>query len=80
MDPVPRWRPQPLHPGTPVAVYNRSLSSWTSGFQVATRNNRGYRLRRVSDRALLPGEFTEGDLRWERHTHRPKEDTDEGHV
>jgi hypothetical protein len=56
---------QSLDPGTPVAVYNASLSSWTSGFQIATRNNSRYRLRRLSDQALLPGEFTREDLRWE---------------
>jgi hypothetical protein len=55
----------PLDPGTPVAVYNASLSSWTSGFQIATRNNSRYRLRRLSDQAVLPGEFTREDLRWE---------------
>lgn len=66
MDRLPPRRPQPLDPGTPVAVYNRSLSSWTSGFQVAARNNGRYRLRRFSDRALLPGDFTERDVRRER--------------
>jgi hypothetical protein len=78
--PAPHWRPQPLDPGTPVAVYNRSLSSWTSGFRVATRNNGRYRLRRASDRALLPGEFTQGDLRWERQSDGLMEGTDESHV
>jgi hypothetical protein len=69
--PAPHWRPQPLDPGTPVAVYNRSLSSWTSGFRVATRNNGRYRLRRASDRALLPGERQSDGL---------MEGTDESHV
>jgi hypothetical protein len=63
---------QPLDPGTPVAVYNPSLSSWTSGFQIATRNNSRYRLRRLSDRALLPGEFTQEDLRSERPDRRAR--------
>jgi hypothetical protein len=57
---------QPLDPGTAVAVYNPSLSSWTSGFQIATRSNSRYRLLRLSDRSLLPGEFSQEDLRWER--------------
>ena len=68
MDPVSRSRAQHLDPGTPVAVYNPSLSSWTSGFEVATRNESRYCLRRLSDRVVLPGEFTQEDLRRERHT------------
>jgi len=66
-----RSRPQPLDPGTPVAVYNASLASWTSGFEVAIRNDSRYRLRRLSDRVVLPTEFTGEDLRRERHSNAP---------
>jgi len=50
VDPVPRWRPVPVDPGTHAAVQNPSLSSWMSGFQIVRRNNSRHRRRRLSDR------------------------------
>jgi hypothetical protein len=53
--------------GTPVEVRNRFDRSWSSGFEVAEESNDGdvrtYRLRRRSDRAVLPAAFPSGELR-----------------
>jgi hypothetical protein len=52
--------------GTPVEVRNRFTAGWAAGFVIerACRNASGrYRLRRVSDGAVLPAEFSAEDLR-----------------
>ena len=60
---------QTWHParGTSVQVRNRFDRAWVSGFEVAERRQGAagprYRLRRQSDRILLPVAFTEGELR-----------------
>jgi len=53
--------------GTPVQVRNRFDRSWSSGFEVAEESTEGdvrtYRLRRRSDRAVLPAAFPPGEVR-----------------
>ena len=48
--------------GTRVAVQTR-LGVWSSGFEVAEISRRGYRLRRISDGAVLPFDFNLDELR-----------------
>ena len=51
--------------GTPVEVRNRFNGSWTRGFEVAqvTLDAHAYALRRRSDGAVLPGQFSDDELR-----------------
>jgi len=53
--------------GTQVQVRNHFDESWASGFEIAeTKIETGedvYRLRRVSDRVVLPADFFPTDLR-----------------
>ena len=51
--------------GTPVQVRNHFERTWSSGFEVANVRTAGasYRVRRVSDDAVLPGSFGAEDLR-----------------
>ena len=50
--------------GTPVEVRNRFNGSWTSGFEVAGATDPDhYELRRRSDHAVLPAQFTTRELR-----------------
>jgi hypothetical protein len=51
--------------GTPVEVRNRYDRRWTSGFEVAevAPGEESYRVRRISDRAVLPVAFGAGDVR-----------------
>jgi hypothetical protein len=51
-----------LRVGTRVAVQTR-LGRWSSGFEIAEISARGYRLRRVSDDAVLPFDFDAHELR-----------------
>ena len=48
--------------GTRVEVRDRFCSSWSRGFEVAATTDRGYILRRVSDRYVLPIEFDAGEV------------------
>ena len=50
-------------PGTRVEVRSRFRRDWVRGFEVAVAEDAGYRLRRVSDNAVLPVVFAEDDLR-----------------
>lgn len=59
-----------FQPGTRVEVRSRFDAAWASGFEVATHAAEGYRLRRVSDGALLPVAFSDDDVRDERRGHR----------
>ena len=54
--------------GTPVEVRNRFDRRWISGFEVADANpeEATYRVRRVSDRAVLPVAFGAGEVRRKR--------------
>jgi hypothetical protein len=40
--------------GAAVTVRTRYLGSWTEGFEIAEQLEGGYRIRRVSDRSVLP--------------------------
>jgi len=62
MDRAMTSRP-PLGIGTDVEVRNRFCASWSRGFEVAETTNEGYRLRRQSDRYVLPTEFTANEVR-----------------
>jgi hypothetical protein len=48
--------------GTRVAVKTRA-GCWSSGFEIAEISARGYRLRRISDGAVLPFDFNTDELR-----------------
>ena len=50
-------------PGTRVEVRSRFRRDWVRGFEVAMTEGLGYRLRRVSDKAVLPVVFARDDLR-----------------
>ena len=52
--------------GTRVDVRSRYVGSWSRGFEVAERGVEGYRVRRLSDGAVLPDLFGEEELRPER--------------
>lgn len=56
----------PLPTGTRVEVRNGFDRSWSNGFEVIGHAAGGYRLRRHSDGAELPGIFTTDDVRRER--------------
>ncbi len=49
--------------GTSVEVRNRYRGSWSSGFEVADTTERGYWLRRASDRHVLPTPFQPDEIR-----------------
>ena len=51
--------------GTSVQVRNQFERTWSSGFEVASVRTEGasYRVRRVSDHAVLPEPFGVEDLR-----------------
>lgn len=51
-----------LRVGMRVAVQTR-LGRWSSGFEVAEVSARGYRVRRISDGAVLPFDFNADELR-----------------
>jgi len=52
-----------LDPGTPVEVRNGLSMGWAGGFEVATVERDGYRLRRMSDGTVLPAVFEPEFLR-----------------
>jgi hypothetical protein len=58
-----QWHDFPT--GTRVQVRNRFNQHWTSGFEVADVNEAAYRLRRLSDNAVLPVAFEEDEVRAE---------------
>jgi len=49
--------------GTTVEVRNRYRGSWSRGFEVADTTERGYWLRRASDRHVLPTPFGPDEIR-----------------
>lgn len=49
--------------GMRVEVRTRYLESWTHGFDIVEVNAGGYRVRRRSDRTVLPVEFHPEDVR-----------------
>jgi hypothetical protein len=69
-DVAERLQPRPpgaLLPGSRVEVRKRFDASWARGFEVVDRTERGYRVRRLSDGAELPADFSGDDLRPEKH-------------
>jgi hypothetical protein len=56
----------PLAPGTKVDVRNRYQGTWVRGFEVAEVSDDGYRVRRLSDGAILDEPFPRDDIRRER--------------
>ena len=57
----------PLASGTRVDVRNRYVGTWSHGFDVVEWvDDLGYKVRRLSDGAVLPDVFDEDDLRLER--------------
>lgn len=54
---------QALEPGTRVEVRSRFRRDWVRGFEVAAREGAGYRLRRLSDKFVLPVVFGDTDIR-----------------
>jgi hypothetical protein len=52
-----------LEPGTRVEVRSRFRRDWVRGFEVAAREGAGYRLRRLSDKFILPVVFATADIR-----------------
>ena len=55
-----------VEPGTRVEVRRRFDQSWARGFEIVDRTESGYRIRRLSDGAVLPEPFPEDDVRAER--------------
>ncbi len=49
--------------GTPIEVRDRFCALWNRGFEIAERTHGGYRIRRMSDRYVLPGEFVRHEVR-----------------
>jgi len=47
----------------PVEVRNRYDGRWVQGFEVVEERGSGYRLCRLSDDTVLPGEFPTEDVR-----------------
>ena len=52
-----------LPPGRKVEGRNRFDGSWSGGFEVVEEVDVGYRVRRRSDAAVLPGVFRGDELR-----------------
>lgn len=67
----PVRRESGLVPGTKVEVRSRYEPRWASGFEVTDVNERGYRIRRLSDRAELPTDFGDEEVRAERRRKSP---------
>ena len=57
-----------LAPGTRLEVRSGFDRSWSKGFVVEDAGPSGYRLRRRSDRSVLPTTFPSSDVRAERRT------------
>ncbi len=57
--------------GQPVEVYSTFEQVWIDGFVIADKRPDGYRLRRLSDGAVLPSPAAPQDLRAVGHHHAP---------
>ena len=49
--------------GTSVEVRGHFRGEWSRGFEVAETTHEGYWVRRLSDRSVLPVEFSDHDVR-----------------
>ncbi len=56
-------RPDLLPTGTVVEVRRRFDNAWARGFAVCEHTTGGYRLRRLSDGAILPVAFPHAEVR-----------------
>jgi hypothetical protein len=64
MDRFPTQSPRPdLAVGTSVEVRGHFRGEWSRGFEVADTTHDGYWVRRLSDRSVLPVEFSGRDVR-----------------
>jgi len=52
-----------MHEGQPVEVHTTFDDSWSPGFEIAEIMPEGFRVRRMSDRSLLPGVTSSSDVR-----------------
>ena len=52
-----------LSVGTAVEVRNEFVAAWTRGFEIAATTPGGYRVRRMSDRYVIPAEFAARQIR-----------------
>jgi hypothetical protein len=55
-----------LEPGMRVEVRDRFKGSWTRGFEIESGDGHKFRVRRMSDQAVLPVPFAVDELRAER--------------
>ena len=55
-----------MDPGTKVEVRDRFARTWRRGFEVAEAVDGGYRIRRMSDRSILPVVFAPDEVRREK--------------
>ncbi|HMC52999.1 MAG TPA: hypothetical protein VKI64_09585 [Acidimicrobiales bacterium] len=60
---APAHRVSGLAPGDNIEVFNRFNSRWVGGFEIAETGTNGYRVRRFSDRSVLPVEVDACDVR-----------------
>lgn len=58
----PDWIPV----GTRVEVRDRFIGTWSRGFEIADHRETGYRIKRLSDKSVLPDDFDPSDVRPER--------------
>ena len=64
MEPIPDHSSAPAFTaGTAVEVRGSYRGEWSRGFEVAEATHDGYRVRRLSDRYVLPVEFMVRDIR-----------------
>jgi hypothetical protein len=64
VEPSPRESSVPdLAVGVPIEVRSHFHGDWTNGFEIAETTPDGFRLRRLSDRTVLPTEFPAHDIR-----------------
>jgi hypothetical protein len=67
VEPSPKRSSGPdLTVGVPIEVRSHFHGDWTHGFEIAETTPDGYRLRRLSDRTVLPTEFPAHDIRCSR--------------
>jgi hypothetical protein len=49
--------------GASIEVRSHFLGDWSRGFEIAEMTRDGYRIRRTSDRSVLPAEFSDHEVR-----------------
>ena len=54
-----------MHRLDPVEVRTQYTGTWAPGFEIADETRDGYRVRRVSDGVVLPGNFHADEIRAE---------------